>query len=702
MIKINDIRISTIGIAIPLLLVGLTVGGLGATALLLARLHAVRAAGNLRQMQDGMDMLESILTGASVLYAALLCSLLGFFVWFTRVRLLAPLGDLHRAMVRLADGDDQTGIPRTVQQDEIGAMARTLEVFKRHAQDLKGVAVLKANREQETRMRREIAALADALQGEVTGTVAEVVHHTNQLLEATHTLRSASGEMRGAVSEGVSVSLQAGDNVDAVAAATEELAATSREIAAQMARTISITQQAVTEADLVGSHVAGLTRASENIAGILGLISNIASQTNLLALNATIEAARAGEAGKGFAVVAHEVKGLAQSTADAVLRVGQEVENSRAVTGEAVSAITGITATIRAINEIAASVAAAIEQQQAATQEISVNAQQASGRTGSARQSIQHLDGEMDGVDDVTRRVEGAAQVGRDTLEEMVRRLDFIIRDSAAARRAAGRAADARETVVLSLDGRRRDGVIEDLSQERALVRLAEASPLAAGLRGALEFPQVGLIPVETGGMSGDRLPLILHPDEETAAVLGEYLQGAGALDRRFVQAAQDGARQVAGLFEAALKRGEISRESLFDEDYQPIPGTNPQQHTTRFLDLTDRLLPAVQEAMLEIDSRVAFAATVDRNGYLPTHNRKYSQPQGTDPAWNAAHCRNRRIFKDRTGQAAAHSTAPQLVQTYLRDMGDGTIIVMKDVSAPVTVEGRHWGAFRIGYRLQE
>ena len=363
MIKINDIRISTIGIVIPLLLVGLTVGGLGATALLLARLHTVRAAGNLRQMQDGLEMLESILTGASVLYAALLCSLLAFFVWFSRVRLLAPLGDLHRAMVALAGGDDQTGIPRTAQQDEIGAMARTLEVFKRHAQDLKGVAVLKANREQETRMRREIAALADALQGEVTGTVAEVVHHTNQLLEATHTLREASGEMRGAVSAGVSVSLQAGDNVDAVAAATEELAATSREIAAQMARTISITQQAVAEADLVGSHVAGLTRASENIAGILGLISNIASQTNLLALNATIEAARAGEAGKGFAVVAHEVKGLAQSTADAVLRVGQEVENSRAVTGEAVASITGITATIRAINEIAASVAAAIEQQ---------------------------------------------------------------------------------------------------------------------------------------------------------------------------------------------------------------------------------------------------------------------------------------------------------------------------------------------------
>jgi methyl-accepting chemotaxis protein len=121
---------------------------------------------------------------------------------------------------------------------------------------------------------------------------------------------------------------------------------------------------------------------------------------------------------------------------------------------------------------------------------------------------------------------------------------------------------------------------------------------------------------------------------------------------------------------------------------------------TTRFTALTDRLLPAVQEPVLALDERVVFCAAVDRNGYLPTHNRVFSSPQGPDPVWNAAHCRNRRIFDDRTGLAAARSTAPYLLQTYRRDMGGGTFALMKDVSAPVWVAGRHWGAVRIAYRV--
>jgi methyl-accepting chemotaxis protein len=130
------------------------------------------------------------------------------------------------------------------------------------------------------------------------------------------------------------------------------------------------------------------------------------------------------------------------------------------------------------------------------------------------------------------------------------------------------------------------------------------------------------------------------------------------------------------------------------------VPGSNPEQVMTRFVRLTDRLLPAIQEPILGVDPRIVFCAAVDRNGYLPTHNKIYSQPQRAgDPTWNAAHCRNRRIFSDRTGLSAGRNLKRFLVQTYRRDMGGGQFALMKDISAPIHVRGRHWGGFRIGVK---
>lgn len=187
---------------------------------------------------------------------------------------------------------------------------------------------------------------------------------------------------------------------------------------------------------------------------------------------------------------------------------------------------------------------------------------------------------------------------------------------------------------------------------------------------------------------------------------LGEALlqdtavSGVRTQDTPFVEAAQAVADEVSALLEAELAAGRTALADLFDEDYRPVPHSDPAQVTTRFTTLTDRLLPAVQEPVLALDDRVVFCAAVDRNGYLPTHNRAFSHPQGADPAWNAAHCRNRRLFADRTGLAAARSEAPFLLQTYRRDMGGGAFALMKDVSAPVRVQGRHWGAVRIAYRV--
>ena len=173
---------------------------------------------------------------------------------------------------------------------------------------------------------------------------------------------------------------------------------------------------------------------------------------------------------------------------------------------------------------------------------------------------------------------------------------------------------------------------------------------------------------------------------------------GVAIADTPFITAVQDAARRIGALFEAAIAGGEISAADLFDRDYRPLPRTDPQQLMTRFADFTDRVLPAIQEPLLALDPRVAFCAAVDDNGYLPTHNLKFSRPQGTDSVWNAANCRNRRLFNDRTGLGAGRSTAAFLLQTYRRDMGGGQFVLMKDASAPITVHGRHWGGFRMGF----
>jgi methyl-accepting chemotaxis protein len=176
---------------------------------------------------------------------------------------------------------------------------------------------------------------------------------------------------------------------------------------------------------------------------------------------------------------------------------------------------------------------------------------------------------------------------------------------------------------------------------------------------------------------------------------------GVETPDTRFIEAVQRTAAAIGKAFEAAIARGDIRLEDLFDANYVPIPGSDPQQFMTRFTQFTDRVLPAFQEPLLALDERVAFCAAVDVRGYLPTHNRKFSEPQRPgEPAWNAAHCRNRRIFNDRTGLACATHTKPFLLQTYRRDMGGGQFVTMKDASAPIFVAARHWGGLRLAYRI--
>ena len=163
----------------------------------------------------------------------------------------------------------------------------------------------------------------------------------------------------------------------------------------------------------------------------------------------------------------------------------------------------------------------------------------------------------------------------------------------------------------------------------------------------------------------------------------------------------QEKAAEISSQFENALRLGRISASALFDEKLDPIPQTNPQQFMARFTDLTDELLPGIQEPVLALSNKITFCAAVFSNGYLPTHNQIYSQQQKAgDVAWNTANCRNRRIFNDRVGLAAGRSKEPFLVQTYRRDMGGGQFILMKDYSAPIKVGNRNWGGLRLAVKV--
>ncbi|MBO6824935.1 MAG: hypothetical protein JJ879_01935 [Sneathiella sp.] len=200
-----------------------------------------------------------------------------------------------------------------------------------------------------------------------------------------------------------------------------------------------------------------------------------------------------------------------------------------------------------------------------------------------------------------------------------------------------------------------------------------------------------------------------LHAADEGASTLLRMSEGlfeALALsghetdDTPFINLVQKKAAEISAVFEAAINTGEISEDALFDQNYVDITGTNPVQKMTKFVEFTDRVLPPIQEPVLDFDDSIVFCAAVDKNAFLPTHNKKFSSPQKPgETEWNMANSRNRRIFDDRTGMAAASNQKTFLLQTYRREMGGGVYAVMKDLSAPIWVSGKHWGGVRLAYK---
>jgi methyl-accepting chemotaxis protein len=324
--------------------------------------------------------------------------------------ILRPLMGMTTAMTRLAAGDHAVEIPARGDTDEIGDMARAVEVFKQNGIE---AARLVAEQETERAAKEQRTARIDALTrtfeakaGELVGLVSTAA---TELQSTAQSMTQTAGETNRQATGVAAAAAEASANVQTVAVASEELASSIAEISRQVAQSAKIAGRAKDDAERTDAVVHALAAGAQKIGEVVGLISNIAGQTNLLALNATIEAARAGDAGKGFAVVASEVKSLATQTAKATEDIARQIAQIQSATKEAVESIRGIGATIGEISEIAAAIAAAVEEQGSATQEIARNVQQAAAGTQEVNSNISGVSAGANETGAAASQVLGAA-----------------------------------------------------------------------------------------------------------------------------------------------------------------------------------------------------------------------------------------------------------------------------------------------------
>lgn len=333
-------------------------------------------------LADGADEKAAVLVNTATMIllglGAVSLATAGILTVIVMRTAIRPLKDLTDIMSKLAQGELDLSVPSQGRPDEVGRIADTVEVFRQSGVERVRLEqeASEANQVQSDRQAR-VDQLIKQFREKMSSLLSMITHDSGDMKSAALTLNQIA-ETTETTTQGASASSsEATANVETVAGTTEELTASVQEISGQVARGLSLANSASKDADSVNVKVKSLAEAAQQIGQVIGMISDIAEQTNLLALNATIEAARAGEAGKGFAVVASEVKSLAEQTGKATEQISQQITTIQASTEEAVVDIGGIATSVSEIDSFMTSIATAIEEQSAATQDIARNVQQA-------------------------------------------------------------------------------------------------------------------------------------------------------------------------------------------------------------------------------------------------------------------------------------------------------------------------------------
>ena len=483
--------------------------------------------------------------------------------------------------------------------------------------------------------------------------------------------------------------------------AAEKFTQSAHGIGTQVRDASKLADEASAAAREASLNVDRLRESSAAIGNVVNLIATIAKQTTLLALNSTIEAARAGSAGRGFAVVASEVKALAVQTQNATEEIKTKIDALQLDAATSFDAVHRISAAIDAIKPVFAHVNGAMAEQNETTGEITQNAASASQFIASVGTSSAEID---NAAREAETHGESVAQAGKAVTmfaEKLKTRCAVLLRQNENEERKAERMPCRLQIEIESGPSPIKAEVFE-ISVDGLLIGGAGAASIPSHqvLKATLEDIGVCSIRV-TGQTAGGAQAEFVSPRAALKDRIEDKVWSIHDENTEFVTRAMEAGDAITKLFENAVAKGDITLEDLFDENYVKIEGTDPVQYRTRFLDWADRALPEIQEAMLARDARAAFCAVIDRNGYLPVHNKIYSQRQRPgDTAWNTANARNRRIFNDPAGLASGRNIRSYLIQSYARDMGNGTTIMMREIDVPIRVKGRHWGGFRTAYKI--
>jgi methyl-accepting chemotaxis protein len=385
---------------------------------------------------------------------------------------------------------------------------------------------------------------------------------------------------------------------------------------------------------------------------------------------------------------ATSVRGSEETVRTAVDDIHALVEAVSVIEGQ----LTGLQDALSQVAQVAKGIDAIAKQ----TNLLALNATIEAARAGEAGKGFAVVAGEVKAL--ATQTSSATAQID-ETLKKLTEQAEQLI---AQGNETTGRAESVRTGTqsigeMMSVVGQAVSGIEEDTA---AIAESAQRIDQQCGTFVTTLEVMDGEVASssKTLGEARDRVNRLIDVSERVIRLTSQ--SSLNSVDGPFIKKVCAVAGEVTAAFEAALSDGRITEAQLFDRNYKPIAGTDPEQLMAGCVPLTDAVLPAIQEPVLRFDERVVFCAAVDVNGFLPTHNLKFAEPQGSDPVWNAANCRNRRIFNDRVGLAAGQNTEPFLLQTYRRDMGGGKFAMMKDVSAPIVVRGKHWGGVRLAYKV--